>query len=66
LEDTIILVKASVLAKKLSVCERTIYNWLAEGRIPSIKAGGNRLFDPIEVVKALKEEDSEEEDSEEE
>jgi len=61
LEESNILVKAPRLAEKLSVCVRTIYNWVAEGKIPSIKIGRNRLYDPIEVMKALKDQDSEQE-----
>jgi len=37
----------------LSVSERTINKWVKEKRIPSLKIGKNRLFNPPKVLKAL-------------
>jgi len=51
-----LLVTAPELAEKLSVCERTINNWVKMGIIPSLKIGRNRLFNPIKVLNALEEE----------
>lgn len=37
------------LADYLSVSERTIYDWLRRGDLPSYKLGGARRIDPADV-----------------
>lgn len=49
------LVSRKHLARRiLGVSERTVDNHVASGLIPAIKLGSRTLFDPNEVVAALK------------
>ena len=32
-----------------SLAESTLYEWAGQGKIPSIKAGGRRLFDLVDI-----------------
>ncbi len=32
-------------AARLGVAPQTLYNWVSQGRIPSVRLGGRRLFD---------------------
>jgi excisionase family DNA binding protein len=50
-----ILVGADELARLLSISRPFVDRLRAEGRIPSILVGTRRLFDPVDVVAALKE-----------
>jgi len=42
------------IAKALSLSTRSIDNLVSSGRIPSVRVGTRRLFDPEEVTAALK------------
>ena len=48
------LISKNDTAKALSVSPRTVDTLVKEGRIPSVKVGGRRLFDIAEVIAALK------------
>ena len=54
-EPAPILVGADELARLLSISRPFVDRLRAEGRIPSILVGTRRLFDPSDVVAALKE-----------
>ena len=36
-------------AKSLSVCRATIYNWMRDGRIQTVKVGGRRLVNVASI-----------------
>jgi len=59
LEDLKLLVKAPELAELISLSERKIYYLVAEGKIPSVKVGRNRLYNPSKVLEALEDDASE-------
>lgn len=42
------------MAKILSVSPRTLDNLLKDGSVPSIRIRNRRVFDPAEVIDALK------------
>ena len=44
-----LLVSRRELARLLSVSERSLTNYVKAG-LPSVRLGGRRLFDPVEVV----------------
>jgi excisionase family DNA binding protein len=48
------LYSKSELAKSLSLSTRSIDSLVSSGRIPSVRVGTRRLFDPSEVTAALK------------
>lgn len=48
------LASKSEIAKALSLSTRTIDKLVAAGKIPSVRVGTRRLFDPGEVTAALK------------
>lgn len=41
------------LASHLQVSERTVRNWVRQGRLPSYKIGRSRRFDPADVERFL-------------
>jgi excisionase family DNA binding protein len=54
-----LLVNADDLAKLISISRPTVERLVRANRIPSIRIGRRRLFDPNDVVKALKSEERE-------
>lgn len=38
----------------LRVSKQTLYGWVTVDKIPSVKIGGKRLFDPNEIRKWIK------------
>lgn len=48
------LANKSEIAKALSLSTRTLDKLVAAGKIPSVRVGTRRLFDPEEVTAALK------------
>lgn len=47
------LLRKPELSRFLTVSDRTIENWVRQGRIPAIKVGRTILFNRSEVMKAL-------------
>jgi len=54
LSDRPFLLTKAEIAKKLRVSERTIDTWRKEGIIPALKIRARVLFEPKEVLAALK------------
>jgi excisionase family DNA binding protein len=48
------LISKPEIAKALSLSTRTLDKLVAAGKIPSVRVGTRRLFDPEEVTAALK------------
>jgi excisionase family DNA binding protein len=49
------LVTKKQLAEQLQVSQRTVTNWIAQGRVPCVRIGHRTLrFDPSDVVNFLK------------
>lgn len=42
----------------LKIKKSTIYHWVAMDDIPSVKIGGRRRFDPVEIKKWIKKKNS--------
>ncbi|MCA9130377.1 MAG: helix-turn-helix domain-containing protein [Bdellovibrionales bacterium] len=53
-EGTPLLVDSVELAKRLSVSVSTIDRWTASGRIPRVRVGSVRRYDPADVLAAMK------------
>ncbi len=52
--EAIYLLSKAELARALSLSTRTIDHLVAAGKIPSVRVGTRRLFDPEDVAAALK------------
>ncbi|MDF1659656.1 MAG: helix-turn-helix domain-containing protein [Verrucomicrobiales bacterium] len=48
------LLSKAEIAKALSLSTRAIDSLVASGKIPSVRVGTRRLFDPEEITEALK------------
>ena len=42
-------VDVKAVSRYTSLAESTLYEWAGQGKIPSIKAGGRRLFDLVDI-----------------
>jgi excisionase family DNA binding protein len=52
--DTKLFASKTEIAKALTLSTRTIEKLVAAGKIPSVRVGSRRLFDPEAVTAALK------------